>query len=1065
MNISELSLKRPVLATVMNIMIVLFGVVGYTFLAVRDYPNIDPPVITVTTTYSGANADVIENQITEPLEKQINGVPGIKTISSSSALGKSAITIEFNVGVNLEAAASDVRDKVSQATKALPQDIDAPPVVQKADANSDFILLLAVQSHTKSLLELSNYAENVLQQKLQTINDVSAINIFGDKMYAMRIWLNTDKMNAYNVSFTDINTAINNENVDLPPGKIYGNNTEVIIRSMIRLTSEEQFRNVIVKQDSTGIVRLGDVARVELGPQVEEQNWKLNGGYAVGLAVIPQPGANNIAIADEFKKRVAELEQSAKNSDIQLTLLIDNTKSIRSSLNEVKETLAIAFILVVLVIFFFFRNWLIALRPLIDIPISLVATFFIMYICGFTINILTLLGIVLATGLVVDDGIVVTENIFRKLEEGKNIRQAALEGSIEIFFAVISTSITLAIVFLPVIFLSGFVGSLFREFGVVIAAAVLISAFVSLTITPVLNVYLTKKDAGHGKFYERTEPFFQAMENGYKRLLTAFLKIRWMAWVIIGVCGLLIWFAGTHLQSEIAPLEDRSNIRFNMTFPEGTGYNYTLNYSDKFTNFLYDSIPERAFTYLSTPGQGGVINAASVRLGLIDASERARSQAEVTADVTKKLKRFNDARIFAVQEQTIAVGSSSRAGLPVQFVLQNLDLDTLKAFLPKFLDEARKDKTFANVDVNLKFNKPEIQLSVDRIKIHDLGLSANDVLQAVQAAYSGGRLAYFIMGGEQYYVITQVEREDRNKPGDITKLYIKSKSGDLVPLSEVVHLVESSSPSILYHFNRFKSATVSASLAEGKTIGDGVKAMQDIAARTLDNSFQTALYGPSRDYAESSSNTVFAFGLALILIYLVLAAQFESFFDPIIIMITVPLALAGALLSLYVFGQTLNIFSEIGMIMLVGLVTKNGILIVEFANKKREHGLSKMEGVIEGAQQRLRPILMTSLATSLGALPIALSLGAASTSRIPMGIVIVGGVIFSLILTLLVIPAIYTYISGEHKKGSTPDNTGGAADLHPVVVPHNYPAVSHDKDKKPWEETNTDNSANKNDTE
>ncbi len=1020
MNISELSLKRPVLAIVMNIMIVLFGVVGYNFLAVRDYPNIDPPVITVSTPYTGANADVIENQVTEPLEKQINGVPGIKTISSSSAIGSSVITIEFNVGVNLEAAASDVRDKVSQATKSLPADIDAPPVVTKADANSDYILLLAVQSQTKSMLELSNYTENVLQQRLQTINDVSAINIFGDKMYAMRIWLNTEKMNSFNISFSDINTAIKSENVDIPPGKIYGNNTEIVIRSMARLNSEEQFRNVIIRQDSSGIVRLSDVARIELGPVNEEQNWKLNGGYGVGLAVIPQPGANNIAIAEEFKKRVAELQASAKANDIQLTLLVDNTRNIRNSINEVKETLVIAFILVVLVIFFFFRNWLIALRPLIDIPISLIATFFIMYLMGFTINILTLLGIVLATGLVVDDGIVVTENIFRKLEEGLPIRRAALEGSVEIFFAVISTSVTLAIVFLPVIFLQGFVGSLFREFGIVIAAAVLISAFVSLTITPVLNVYLTGSKSGHGKFYERTEPFFTGMEKGYKHLLGAFIKVRWLAWVIIAACGGIIWFTSTQLQSEIAPLEDRNNIRFSLTGPEGTSYAKMLNFSERFVNFLYDSIPERDYTYLSAPGGAGggstIVNVANARLGLIDAADRNRSQADIVNDATKKLSRFNDARIFAIQEQTIAVGSSAKSGLPVQFVLQNLDFDTLKAYIPKFLEEARKDKTFANVDVNLKFNKPEVQINVDRIKVKDLGLSTIDVMNAIQSAYSGGRLAYFIMGGEQYAVIVQVERADRDMPTDISKLYIKNNRGALISLGEVVSLKESSSPSILYHFNRYKSATISASLAPGKTIGDGVKVMRDISTRTLGKSFQTSLNGASRDFAESSSNTLFAFTLALILIYLVLAAQFESFLDPFTIMITVPLALAGALLCLYLFNQTLNIFSEIGMIMLVGLVTKNGILIVEFANKRREHGLGKVEGVIDAATQRLRPILMTSLATSLGALPIALSLGASSTSRIPMGVVVVGGVLFSLVLTLFVIPAIYTYISGRHKQ-------------------------------------------------
>lgn len=1014
MNISELSLKRPVLATVMNLIIILFGLVGFTFLAVRDYPAIDPPIISVRTSYTGANPDIISNQITEPLEKQINGIPGIRTISSSSSLGNSSITVEFNLGVDLEAAASDVRDKVSQATRNLPLDIDAPPVVSKADANSDFILILAVQSREKSLMELSDYAENVLQQQLQTINDVSAVNIFGQKRYAMRLWIDPDKMNAYNVAYTDINNSLSKENVELPPGKIYGNNTELTIRTSGRLTSEKQFRDLIIKEDSAGIVRLNDVAKVELGPEVLEQSWKYNGVNAVGLAIIPQPGANNIAIADAFYKRLDQIKKSNK-SDIEFNVLIDNTKIIRQSLSEVKETLLISFGLVVLVIFFFFRNWLIAIRPLIDIPISLVATFFIMYIAGFSINILTMLGIVLATGLVVDDGIVVTENIFRKIEEGMSVPRAALEGSKEIFFAVISTSLTLAVVFMPVIFLQGFVGRLFREFGVVLAAAVLISAFVSLTITPVLNVVLTKKNSGHGKFYERTEPFFKGMEDGYKRILTGFMKIRWAAWVIIAVCGVLIWLALGNLKSEIAPLEDRSSIRFTVTTPEGASFDYTSKITDQIAAYLYDSVPERDFVFARTPA-GSSVNTAQPRIGLIAPGLRSRSQEEITDELQSKMKRFNDARIFAIQEQTIAVGSGAKTGLPVQFVLQNQDLDKLKNAIPKFLDEARKDKTFSNVDVNLKFNKPEVRVTVDRMKIKDLGLSTSDVISAMQASFSGGRLAYFIMNGYQYQVIAQVERSDRNTPQDIQKLYVRNNSGENIPLSAVIHIEESSSPSTLFHFNRYKAATISASLTEGKTIGDGIKAMQAISNKVLDQSFQTALAGSSRDYAESSSNILFAFGLALILIYLVLAAQFESFLDPFTIMFTVPLALCGALLSLWIFGLTLNIFSEIGMIMLIGLVTKNGILIIEFTNQKREQGMSKKDAVIEAAQQRLRPILMTSLATSLGALPIALSLGAASTSRIPLGVVIVGGILFSLILTLLVIPAIYTFISGEHKK-------------------------------------------------
>lgn len=1013
MNISELSINRPVLATVMNLIIILFGVVGFTYLAVRDYPAIDPPIISVNTNYTGANADIIESQITEPIEKQINGIPGIRTITSSSSLGSSNITVEFNLGEDLEAAASDVRDKVGQAQRSLPQDIDAAPVVTKADANSDFILILAVQSRTKSLLELSDYAENVLQQQLQTISQVSAVNIFGQKRYAMRLWLNPDKMNAYNVSFSDMRTALNNENVELPPGKIYGNNTELTIRTLGRLTSEQQFRDLIIREDSAGIVRMNDIARVEIGPEQLEQSWKYNGVNAVGLAIIPQPGANNIAIANEFNKRLADIRAGNK-TDIEFHTLVDNTQNIRNSLSEVEETLIISFALVVLVIFAFFRNWLTAIRPLIDIPISLVATFFIMYLAGFSINVLTLLGIVLATGLVVDDGIVVTENIFRKYEQGMPIRQAALEGSKEIFFAVISTSLTLAVVFLPVIFLEGFVGRLFREFGIVLASAVLISAFVSLTITPVLNIYLTSKKAGHGKFYEKTEPFFTGMENGYHNWLRRFLNVRWMAWVIIVICGLTIWLVSGLIKSELAPLEDRSSIRFNVTAPEGTSYTYMQNVADQITNYLYDSVPERDYVFTRTPA-GGSNNSSQPRIALTNPKERGRSQEQIANDLQKKLNRFNDARIFAIQEQTIAVGSGSRAGLPVQFILQNQDLNKLRDVIPKFLDAARQDKTFANVDVNLKFNRPELQVTIDRIKVRDLGLSTNDVIAAMQSAFSGGRLAYFIMNGYQYQVIAQVERNKRNAPGDIDNIYVKNSSGQDIPLSSVVHLIEGTNPATLFHYNRYKAATISASLNEGFTIGDGIKAMQAISDKQLDPSFQTALTGPSRDYAESSSNIFFAFGLALVLIYLLLAAQFESFIDPLAIMLTVPLALAGAMLSLWIFGQTFNIFSEIGMIMLIGLVTKNGILIVEFANQKREQGLDKLEAVTEAATQRLRPILMTSLATSLGALPIALSLGAASTSRIPLGIVVVGGILFSLILTLFVIPAVYTFLSGKHK--------------------------------------------------
>ncbi len=1030
MNISELSLKRPVLATVMSLFIILFGVIGYYFLGVREYPAIDPPVISVSTSYVGASADIIESQITEPLEKVINGIPGIRTITSSSTVGNSNISVEFNLNADLETAANDVRDKVGQGVRNLPQDIDAPPVVTKSDANSDFIIVMAVQSPSKGLLELSDYAENVLQNKFQTIPEVSAVNIFGQKRPAMRLWFDPDKMSSYKVAFSDISNVLLNENVQIPSGKLYGNVTELTINALGRLTTEQDFRNLIIREDSSGIVRLSDVAKVELGPEQYEQSWRLNGVSAVGIAIIPQPGANYINISDEFNKRLEEIKKSQLGGDIIFTTLIDNTNNIRKSLTEVKQTLIIALSLVILVIFFFFRSWLIALRPLIDIPISLISTFFIMYLFGFSINILTLLAIVLATGLVVDDGIVVTENIFRKFERGMPIRQAAVEGSKEIFFVVLATSVTLAIVFLPVVFLQGFVGSLFREFGIVLAGAVLVSSFVSLTITPVLNVVLSRKKAQHSKFYHKTEPFFNGMETGYKRLLESFINKRWIAWLIIAGCLLIIFFIGRILPSEIAPIEDKGMIRIQVTAPEGTSFPQMTKLTGKIENYLIDSIPERDFVFFSVPGFGGTgINSSTGRLGLINASERKRSQSEIARDLTTKMTRFNDTRIFPIEEQTIAVGLASKGALPVQFVVQNLDFDKLKTYVPKFLDAARADKTFQNVDVNLKFNKPEDDLYIDRIKARDLGLTVNDINDVLLSAFSGRRLDYFIMNGKQYQVIGQVQLNERQEPADIMKLYVRNNKGVYISLATVVKIVPNAIPPALFHYNRYKSATFSASLAAGKTVGDGVKAMQAIAAKVLDNSFQTSLSGPSRDYSESSSNTAFAFLLALMLIYLVLAAQFESFKDPFTIMLTVPLAIAGALLCLWIFRQTINIFSEIGMIMLIGLVTKNGILIVEFANKKREQGLPLRQGVIEAATQRLRPILMTSLATSLGALPIALSLGSASTSRIPLGVVVVGGILFSLILTLFVIPSVYTYISGKHEKSKEEENVQAETEI------------------------------------
>jgi multidrug efflux pump len=1003
------------MAIVLSIVIVLFGVIGFTFLGVRDYPAIDPPNITVRTNYPGANADIIESQISEPLEKAINGIAGVKNITSSSSQGTSSINVEFELGSNLESAANDVRDKVSQAINSLPSDLDAPPVVTKADASSDPIVSMTVRSNTRNQLQVTEYANNNLLEKLQTIPGVSAIVIWGEKRYAMRIWFDPSKLSAYNLTPSDVQKALLSQNVELPSGKIAGTATELSVRTFGKINTEEEFNNIIVKSIKGADIKIKDIGEAVLGPENEESVLKENGIPMIALAIIPQPGSNYVAISDEFYKRYEQIKKQLP-ADITLDIGLDQTKFIKRSISEVKETLIIAFILVVLIIYLFFRDWLIAIRPLIDIPVSLIGAFFIMYLCGFTINVLTLLAIVLATGLVVDDGIVVTENIFKKMEQGMNKWQAAKEGSKEIYFAVIATSITLAIVFLPIIFLQGFVGRLFREFGIVVAGAVLISAFVSLTLTPVLNVKLTRKTHKHTWFYTVTEPFFRGLENGYRSSLSAFMKVRWLAWVLVSICFGIIYFIGSSIPSELSPLEDRNQFRLSVTAPEGTSFDYMDRYMDRIILFVQDSIPEKkGLISVTAPGftGSGSVNTGFVRVMLNDPKDRNRSQQDIVNMVNKNLYRFPEGRSFAIQEQTISV--NRRGGLPVQFVIQNVDFEKIKNQLPKFLEEANRNPIFQGVDVDLKFNKPELRVLIDRLKASSLGVSIQDISEALQLSLSNRRLGYFTREGKQYQVIGQVARNDRDDPADLRTLYVRNNLGQSISLDNLVTLVEESTPPTIYHFNRYKSATISAGLAPGKTVADGIKAMQEISKKLLDESFTTSLTGTSRDFAESSSNTSFAFILALMLIYLVLAAQFESFIDPFVIMITVPLALAGAFLSLWIFNQTLNIFSQIGMIMLIGLVTKNGILIVEFANQKLLAGSKKIPAVIDASTSRLRPILMTSLAMSLGALPLALSLGDASTSRIPLGIVIVGGIMFSLLLTLYIVPAMYSYLSSKKK--------------------------------------------------
>ncbi len=1012
MSLSSISIDRPVLTIVMSIVIILFGAIGYTFLGVREYPSVDPPVVTVTTNYTGANAEVMESQITEPLEESISGISGIKTMSSSSSDGSSSIVIEFTLGVDMEAAANDVRDKVSSALRNLPPDID-PPIVTKSDADAQTIFSVTVQSDRRSLLELTAIGNNIFKERLQTIPGVSEVRIWGERKYSMKLEFDPNKLASYDLTPLDVRNALENENVEIPSGRIEGNTTELTIRTIGRLTTQQEFDNMIIAQKNGNLIRLSDVGQARLAPENERTLMRGNGDIPmIGVALNPQPGANYIDIVDQAIKRVDQIKKELP-PDIITGIALDSTTSIRKAISEVQQTIFVAFILVLLVIFAFLRDWRTTIIPIIAIPISLIGAFFIMYIANFSINILTLLAIVLTTGIVVDDAIVVMENIYSKVEKGTKPVPAAYEGSKEIFFAIISTTITLSAVFLPIIFLQGLTGRLFREFGIVVAGSVIISAFVSLTLTPMMSSRILKHREKPNWIFVKTEPFFLWLINGYNKALNIFMRRPWTAIIIMGISCLMIYFAGIRLPSEMAPMEDKSMLRITTTAPEGTSFDKMDSYMAKIGKVLDTLTGRESIIVLTAPGFGSDVSANTGfgRVRLVQPDKRNKTQFQLARELTSILNKMNFARSFVVQEQTIQ--TSHHTALPVQFVIQNTDFDKLEKAVPVFMDSVRRDPMFSISDIDLKFNKPELRVNINRSKAEEMGVSVRDIAETLQLYFSGTRFGYFIYDGKQYQVIGQAVRSDRNKPLDLKTVGVRNKDGDIVQLDNLVSVKYESTPPTLYRYNRYLSATISANPSQGYTIGQGIDEMRRIAGKVLDPSFSTSLAGVSEDFAESSNSLMYAFFLALVLVYLVLAAQFESFSDPLIIMFTVPLALAGALVTLWAFGQTLNIFSEIGIIMLVGIVTKNGILIVEFANQRKATGLKVKEAVIGAATQRFRPILMTSFSTILGALPIALALGGSATSRIPMGIAIIGGLSFALILTLFVIPALYLYLSSR----------------------------------------------------
>lgn len=1008
MNISELSIRRPVLATVFTLIILIFGAIGYLYLGVREFPSVDNPIISVSCSYPGANADVIENQITEPLEQNINGIPGIRSLTSVSQQGNCRITVEFELSVDLETAANDVRDKVSRAQRYLPRDCD-PPTVSKADADARPILMVAIQSDKRSLLELSEIADLTVKEQLQTIPEVSSVQIWGEKRYCMRLWLDPIKMAGYGITPMDVKQALDRENVELPSGSIEGNTVELSIRTMGQMHSTEEFNDLIVKSTGNSTIRLSDIGRAELSPRDLKSYMKMNGVPMVGVVVVPQPGANHINIADAVHERMEVMKKDLPE-DVKYDYGFDNTRFIRASISEVKQTVYEAFALVIIIIFLFLRDWRVTLVPCIVIPVSLIGAFFIMYVCGFSINVLSMLAIVLAVGLVVDDAIVMTENIYIRIERGMKPLEAGIDGAREIFFAVISTTITLVAVFVPIVFMEGNTGRLFREFSFVVAGAVVISSFAALTFTPMLATKLLVKCEQQSWFYRKTEPFFDGLNRLYTRALSAFLRRRWIAIAIMAVslvAGVWMW---TSVPAEMAPLEDRSSISIRTTGPEGVTYEYMRDYTERINRLADSIVPDAQFITARVSESSG-----NIQITLKDLADRNYSQMQVAEQLTRAVSTQTDARAFVQQQSSFG---GRRGGMPVQYVLQAPNLEKLQEVLPKFMAAVYESPTFRMADVDLKFSKPEVRLSVNRNKANLMGVSTRDVAQTLQYGLSGQRMGYLYLNGKQYEIVGEINRQQRNDPNNLKAIYVRSSDGKMIQMENLVDLAESIAPPKLYRYNRFVSATISAGLAEGKTIGDGLDEMDRIAKQTLDETFRTALAGDSKEFRESSSSLVFAFGLALLLIYLILAAQFESFKDPFVIMLTVPLAICGALLFMLLGGQTMNIFSQIGIIMLIGLVAKNGILIVEFANQRQAGGEDKFTAIREASVQRLRPILMTSASTVLGLLPLVFAKAEGAAGRVAMGTAVVGGMLVSTFLTMFVVPAIYTYVSTNmiHKK-------------------------------------------------